>query len=252
MAEAAKSHAAGAGRLTRTLVVAVAAGVFLAVSGAFGTAGMPLPVRLAYWIILLLLGSLWALWVARHVFARFAPDAGPWRGILITSLAVAAPFTGVVWLANLLATGLSAGLAATVGLFLISLIISAVVTTINVFLARGAASPAAAAATAPPRFLERLPLKLRGAELWAVESEDHYLRLHTSRGQDLILMRLADAMSELEGLEGAQVHRSWWVSRNAIVTARRGDGRAILTLPDGAEVPVSRTYAKALRERNWI
>lgn len=251
MADAAKSHAAGAGRLTRTLVVAVVAGVFLAVSGAFGTAGMPSPVRLAYWIILLLLGSLWALWVARHVFARFAADAGPWRGILVTSLAVAAPFTGVVWLANLLATGISAGFAATAGLFLISLIISAVVTTINVFLARGAEPPAAAVA-APPRFLERLPLKLRGAELWAVESEDHYLRLHTSRGQDLILMRLADAMSELEGLEGAQVHRSWWVSRKAIVAARRGDGRATLTLPDGAEVPVSRTYAKALRERNWI
>jgi DNA-binding LytR/AlgR family response regulator len=254
MADAAKSGqgADGAGRLPRTLVVAVVAGVFLAVSGAFGTAGMPLAVRLAYWIILLLLGSLWALWVARRVFAWFAGDAGPWRGILVTSLAVAAPFTGVVWLANLLATSMFAGVGATAGLFLVSLIISAVVTTINVLLTRGAAPAPGAAATAPPRFLERLPLKLRGAELWAVESEDHYLRLHTSRGQDLILMRLADAMSELEGIEGAQVHRSWWVSRKAIMAARRGDGRATLTLPDGAEVPVSRTYAKALRERSWI
>ena len=85
-----------------------------------------------------------------------------------------------------------------------------------------------------------------------MESEDHYLRLHTSQGQDLILMRLADAVAELEGIEGAQVHRSWWVAREAIAEARRGDGRATLTLKDGSEVPVSRTYAKLLRERGWI
>ena len=85
-----------------------------------------------------------------------------------------------------------------------------------------------------------------------MESEDHYLRLHTSQGQDLILMRLADAVAELEGIEGAQVHRSWWVAREAIAESRRGDGRATLTLKDGSEVPVSRTYAKLLRERGWI
>ena len=104
----------------------------------------------------------------------------------------------------------------------------------------------------PPKFLERLPLKLRGAEVWAVEAEDHYLRLHTSKGQDLILLRLADAVAELEGIEGMQVHRSWWVARDAITDARRGDGRATLTLKDGAEVPVSRTYAAQLREKGWI
>jgi len=102
------------------------------------------------------------------------------------------------------------------------------------------------------KFLERLPLKLRGAEVWAVEAEDHYLRLHTSKGQDLILLRLADAIAELEGIEGAQVHRSWWVARDAIADARRGDGRATLKLKDGAEVPVSRTYARILRDRSWI
>src|SRR5439155_6984812 len=93
------------------------------------------------------------------------------------------------------------------------------------------------AAPPPAKFLERLPLKLRGAEVWAVEAEDHYLRLHTSKGQDLILMRLSDAIAELEGIEGAQVHRSWWVARDAIAEARRGDGRATLTLKDGAEAP---------------
>ncbi|MFN4104010.1 MAG: hypothetical protein ACK4GB_06940, partial [Tepidimonas sp.] len=43
-------------------------------------------------------------------------------------------------------------------------------------------SPPAPTGASPPRFLERLPAKLRGAELYAVEAQDHYLRLHTSRG----------------------------------------------------------------------
>ena len=85
-----------------------------------------------------------------------------------------------------------------------------------------------------------------------MQSEDHYLRLHTSLGQELILMRLSDAVAELEGVEGAQVHRSWWVARAAIAQARRGEGRATLTLKDGSEVPVSRTYARRLRERSWL
>jgi DNA-binding LytR/AlgR family response regulator len=121
-----------------------------------------------------------------------------------------------------------------------------------VLIFRGHRDAAPAQPPAPPKFLARIPLKLRGAELWAVEAEDHYLRLHTSKGQDLILMRLADAVDELEGVEGAQVHRSWWVARDAITGARRGDGRATLTLKDGCEVPVSRTYARILRERQWI
>jgi DNA-binding LytR/AlgR family response regulator len=65
-------------------------------------------------------------------------------------------------------------------------------------------------------------------------------------------MRLGDAVAELEGIEGAQVHRSWWVARDAITDAQRGDGRATLKLRDGAEVPVSRTYARVLRESGWI
>jgi DNA-binding LytR/AlgR family response regulator len=104
----------------------------------------------------------------------------------------------------------------------------------------------------PPKFLGRLPVKLAGAELWAVEAEDHYLRLHTSQGQDLILMRLGDAITELEGIEGARTHRSWWVARAAVRRVEREDGRARLVLADGAEAPVSRAYVKTLRAAGWF
>ena len=68
----------------------------------------------------------------------------------------------------------------------------------------------------------------------------------------MILLRLSDAIAELDGLEGAQTHRSWWVARAAIADAKRGDGRAVIALPDGAEAPVSRTHVKTLRAAGGI
>ena len=64
--------------------------------------------------------------------------------------------------------------------------------------------------------------------------------------------RLSDAVAELEGIEGAQTHRSWWVAKSAVDSAHRADGRAILVLKSGAEAPVSRNYAKALRDEGWF
>ena len=133
------------------------------------------------------------------------------------------------------------------------LLITAAMTALNYVVQRQPAQThAAPAGSGPPRFLQRFPARLKGAELYAVSAEDHYLRVHTSAGQDLILLRMADAIAELAGQEGMQVHRSWWVARSAIVDARRGDGRATLTLKDGTKAPVSRTYAAELRRRGWI
>ncbi len=95
-------------------------------------------------------------------------------------------------------------------------------------------------------FLERLPVKFRTADLYAISSEDHYLRVHTSLGEELILMRLADAVRELTQVDGLQVHRSWWVAKSGVTDEKKADGRSFLILPTGTEVPVSRSYrAKA-------
>lgn len=95
-------------------------------------------------------------------------------------------------------------------------------------------------------FLERLPVKFRTADLYAISSEDHYLRVHTSLGEELILMRLADAVRELSHVDGLQVHRSWWVAKAGVTDEKKADGRNFLILPTGTEVPVSRSYrAKA-------
>lgn len=98
------------------------------------------------------------------------------------------------------------------------------------------------------RFLMRLPPAFRAAKLHAVESEDHYLRVHTDKGSELILMRLADAVRELEGSGGLQTHRSWWVAGDAVKEVKRQNGRLVLVTHGDVDVPVSRTYAKLVRE----
>lgn len=233
----------------RGAAIALVSGLFLSLSGAFGTDDAPLTRRLAYWMLLMGLGYLWGAFVARFFFGGKAREGNLWLNGLIASVVIAIPFTAVVWLTSRALFDSTTPLAALPILFGSVWMVSVAITFINLLVER----PRVTHATpAPPKFLDRLPLKLRGAEVWAVEAEDHYLRLHTSKGQDLILMRLADAVTELEGIEGAQVHRSWWVARNAIADARRSDGRATLTLRDGSEVPVSRTYTGPLRERGWI
>ncbi|OYX34018.1 MAG: hypothetical protein B7Y99_06370 [Caulobacterales bacterium 32-69-10] len=195
--------------------------------------------------------------VARVIY--WAMDRVPWiderpqAQLVAGTLVMAAIYTVIVWAVSIQVMGAAQGLPRMIDYFVPVLMVSAVMTALNVMAARQPLEThAGAPGSAPARFLERLPPRLRGAALHAVQAEDHYLRLHTDRGSDLILMRLADAVAELEGLEGAQTHRSWWVAKDAVQTARRADGRAILTLKSGVEAPVSRSYVKALKAEGWF
>ncbi len=237
----------------RTLAVAAGVGLFLSFVGAFGTSDTPFLWRSIYMVLVGCAGAMLGM-ASFHTVVRWGWTEGrlwiqtPMAGLLMTP-----PMMLVVWGGTWIG-GRGAPLKSLPGFAFNSLVMCLCLTSVAVALnhSRRLPAPGATPVPAPPKFLERLPLKLRGGEVWAVSAEDHYLRLYTSRGEDLILMRLADAVAELEGLEGAQVHRSWWVARDAVVEAERGDGRAILTLKGGAKVPVSRTYAKTLRERGWF
>lgn len=238
----------------RGLGIAALAGLMLALSGAFADGDMSLGHRVAYWVPLMVLGGLWGH-VCGQIVERFLDlDDRPWVTVVVLTALMFGPILVMVWLATgLFFEGRIYPLSAMVYLVAPVLSITGAMSAINVFItrARTVQTHEAVAGQAPARFLDRLPPKLRGARLIAVQSEDHYLRLHTDRGSDLILMRLADALSELEGLEGAQTHRSWWVARNAVRDVARGDGRATLTLDGGLSVPVSRRHARALRAAGW-
>jgi len=100
-------------------------------------------------------------------------------------------------------------------------------------------------------FRLRLSAKRRTARLIAAEAEDHYVRVHTDSGSELVAMRFAEAMAELALAHGYRLHRSWWAAADAIeaVKWKRGGGEA--RLAGGLTAPVSRSCAAALKAAGW-
>ena len=110
-------------------------------------------------------------------------------------------------------------------------------------------NPLAGGTTAPltqPRSVfDRLPRKL-GTDLIYLKVDDHYVKAYTPAGSGLILMRFADAVADLSA-HGLQVHRSYWVARRYMKCVMQKDGRTVLRLTTGQDIPVSRTYLHAVR-----
>lgn len=104
----------------------------------------------------------------------------------------------------------------------------------------------------PAEILRRLPVHLQSAELYALSAEDHYVRIHTSKGDNMILMRLSDALLETGTVEGAHIHRSWWVAKDAINDIKFKGRAAEVSLKNGVNAPVSRNMSKTLKEMGWF
>ena len=100
------------------------------------------------------------------------------------------------------------------------------------------------------RLMLRLPPAKRG-ELLFMSMQDHYVEIVTRKGRELVLLRLADAISEAGSATGIQVHRSHWVAFSGISSVKRDGGKTSVIMSDGTELPVSRTYASALREAGF-
>ena len=240
--------------LLRSVAIILAAATFLSFSGAFGTSQASAAARFGFWIGLLAIGTGVNLLAQMALTRRRLPGTPMLKAVLVSS-AVSLPLTPIVVVMIRLTFGArQTGWRVWVYVLLASFVISAAMAVLHVLASERApvSTHAAAPGDAPVAFLKRLPTKLRGAELHAIEAQDHYLRLHTSRGSDLILMRLSDALDELEGLEGARTHRSWWVARGAVQGVRRDSARVFLRVPGGVEAPVSRTYLAALRGAGWF
>ena len=242
--------------------VLVAIGVVLGVLAPLGTGYMSLAGRIAYWVVLAVAGYLFYKPIG-EVVLRLGPklDLPAW-GLWTASILVASiPMATLVWVVNDWPppVRLPTAEVALVHYFFVAVVGAVITLLFNLMPATSMgpqAKPAAPASPkgepAPaPRFLDRLPPAL-GSDLLALEMEDHYVRAHTALGSELVLMRMRDAVAELDGLEGEQVHRSWWVAKGAVADVRR-DGRNIrLVLDGGLEAPVARGNVAALRDGGWL
>lgn len=93
----------------------------------------------------------------------------------------------------------------------------------------------------------KLPPHVRG-KIISMQVEDHYVRVRSLNGSAMVLIRFSDALRGIAHVEGAQVHRSWWVATDAVTAIRKTGRTAQLTLSDGTKVPVSQPYlAQALK-----
>lgn len=115
------------------------------------------------------------------------------------------------------------------------------------------AGPAVAPAAPVPLFFQRLErlADLRVAELVAIEAEDHYVQVHSTRGKELVYVRFRDALGQLGGVPGLQIHRSAWVARQGVATLERQGRNLHVVLVTGERLRVSASNLGALREAGF-
>lgn len=226
-----------------TLILLAAATGVLALTGPFETGTlMSLPSAVAYWgwmvVATYSAGFLINTRLTSHGWQRFA------IGTATISLAVLV----IVGMTNLAVFGFLPSGSAAVRFVATTLAICAIVNGVFVQLDRASenAEPAR-----DPALLDRLPLEKRGP-LVALSVEDHYVRVRTTKGEEMVLMRLGDAIREVEPCRGVQVHRSHWVALDQVDAARREGDRAILTMHGGFEIPVSRANVAAVRDAGLL
>jgi hypothetical protein len=98
-----------------------------------------------------------------------------------------------------------------------------------------------------PEFLLKCSKISAIEDLYSVSAEEHYVRIHTASGDELIYKRFADAVKELSALSGMRIHRSHWVAPYAVKDVVREGKRMFVRLEDGTQLPVSRPYQSMVR-----
>jgi hypothetical protein len=241
----------------RQLTLVLGVGAALGLAGPFATyPTLAPPVRYAFWMAMVLAGYVAAMAAERLVPNRWASRERPVARGLLLAAASALPMTFLVaWVLPLVRPGRVVTPDQLPALFTAVGVVQLLIVT--ALLRRPAPLPpplpppsAVVHPDAPPVFpaalLARLPERL-GRDIVALEAEDHYLRVHTPLGSDLLLMRLSDAVGSIDSRLGAQVHRSWWVARGAVAEVVKDGQRTRLRLTSGLSVPVGRTYMAAAR-----
>jgi len=242
---------------TNKKVLAALLGIaaILGISGPFGTSGfMRMGPLIIYWIIIsfttfaagAFVGSLSADYCRSRDLSQIV-------SILLTSIGTGAAAILIVIGVNWAALGLSPITPGYFGSLAITTFVTATIIAVILYFSdlTGQRAAETVQAAKPIRILERLPFEKRGG-LVSMSVSDHYVDVVTTKGQELILIRLSDAISEADGANGMQVHRSHWVALDQITATKRSGDRAILTMSDGRDIPVSRSYVPAIKDAGLL
>jgi len=242
--------------------------LLLGFMGPFGTYAMPTGIRLIYWVVFGFIGYL----IFRPIsfvadwLSEISSIPG-WLSIVMATGVAAFPLTILIAIAiggmqvadnpmlldnfGLLYLQVS-GIG--IGIFLIMRLVFGPERVPDApDSAALAAAPAAEGLPAPRcRLHNRLPPSFT-KPIAALGVEDHYVRVFGSDGgSEMLLMRLSDAMAEMDGVEGLQIHRSWWVARHAVESGQRDGRNVTLLLSGGLRIPVSRSNVARVRQAGLL
>jgi len=243
-------------RGTIDLAILIAIGLLMGFLGPFGSDHIPVVKAYVYWMICMVGGGLIGV-VADELLSRRLP--GVWRRVTVVSVLITPLVTLLVLTTQRLMFAQPFGWPPYLKLLWQVLpILLAVMAVRALVWRRMPVRVETRTIVAPPlpeaeaAFRRRLSAKRRGARLIAIEAHDHYLKVHTDAGEELITLRFADALEELALAHGWRVHRSWWVAADAVEAVNWRKGAGEMRLAGGLTAPVSRTYAPVLKAAGWF
>lgn len=227
--------------------------LILGISGPFGTSSfMRVGPLIIYWIIIAYTTFAAGTFVgAMSASYGRANNLSQWTAIALTSVGTGIATVMIVVVVNWLALGLSPTTPGYLGSLAITTFFTATIIAVILYFTDVTGSGEAPSQKRSVQLLDRLPLDKRGP-LISMSVSDHYVEVTTTKGNELLLMRLSDAILECEGASGMQVHRSHWIALAQVSSAKRVGDRAILTMSDGREIPVSRSYIPAIKDAGLL
>ncbi len=254
-----------------TILGWTASSLLLAIMGPFNTyEAQPVTGRLLFWSGILFLGTALGIFFQLYVRKRFTS----W-GIVKTSVVACSLFVLVQWalviqivhivyahlgpppylLILLIILGAGTSIYSIVYLVSPETLLGDEFTKPN--LSTRPARPSQQAVQTPDTdkntnpFLEQLGPN-SGEHLIRLAMRDHYIEVYTEVGQKLVHMRLGDAVSKLEDLNGGLVHRSHWINFDAIQDVVKDGDKLNFRMSDGALVPIARSRKPDLKKRGLI
>jgi hypothetical protein len=242
----------GLKRFWLDLLLLAALGLLMGELGPYRTIDAPDALRRSYWVVAVLGSGFTGIGADLALAERVR---GFWLRIGVVSLAITPAVTLFIYALNALMLDLPRRLWLLPQLAWQVLIVMLLIMTLRALLWRRVVETRTIVMPPIPEAGRNLRLRLspkrRGAKLIAIQAEDHYVRVHTDAGAELVPMRFSEALDALAGAYGYRLHRSWWAAAEAIEAVRwnRGTGEAKLT--GGLVAPISRSCAFAVKEAGW-
>lgn len=239
-------------RVSLEIALLAALGLLLGLLGPYRTLDVPPLLRTLYWLLATLGSGLVGIILDALLGPRIR---GFWPRVAVVALAMTPPVTLYVYALNAWLLDLPRRWWLLPQLGWQVLVVALLLMTLRALAWRRVIETRTIVVPPLPEaerdFRLRLSAKRRGARLVAVEAEDHYVRVHTDSGSELVSMRFAEVLDELALAHGYRLHRSWWAAADAIETVKwkRGTGEA--RLAGGLIAPVSRSCAAELKQAGW-